>query len=181
MTEFVAAEVCGRAELGRELGIGRRVEKETVSGRRAVIFVREHHDGEIRRPITQEAGVLLRGWRAVSAKGPGDGGELVLESAAALAYLSNALKNGRDVRRQKLLTAPESLMNVAPGCSVVSVHAPVGDARKMPLSPCALQPVIDPLPAPMSEVTTAMCRSGGIPGDAFSTSMNAGRAAISAL
>jgi hypothetical protein len=54
------------------------------------------------------------------------------------------------------LAPPVSAIYVAPLCSVVSMQVARGANWKTPSSPFPRQPAIDPSPAPMSEVTTAM-------------------------
>src|SRR3954463_8151626 len=65
-------------------------------------------------------------------------------------------------------------MKVAPGGNVVDVHVPRGADRKTPSSPVAVQEGVRPLPAPMSDETTATWMFGRPPGRFSSTFMNVG-------
>src|SRR5262249_22563153 len=92
------------------------VEEVRFDHRRAVVFVGDHDDDQVRL-VAHEALVFLRRRATVAAERPQHGRELVLEAAAAVAERGDA---GEDV------------LQIA---GVVRLARDVGDERRAPLQP----------------------------------------------
>ena len=174
VAELVAAKVSRRAQRGVEREVVGGVEQQRPGGRGAVVLVGQQHDGQ-QRVRAQEP--LVFGGRAAVRRRPAR----ATPRPAGVRSRSRSRRAAR-CRRTRRRGCPCSSRRRRcwrctwrPAARLVAVQSPRAVYWKMPALPSPSQPEIEPSPAPMSDDTTAMCRSGSPPGSASSAVTNAGK------